>query len=348
VHDAWAPLALELLRSCARGMRLPPALVEHLRGPAGREHLPALQRRAIDSLVYIGCGLDVPQQRVYDRVWQQQRALLEALVGELTSRGVDALVIKGAEYLARSYRTHALGFMADIDILVPRGAIGVAKQVLYGMGFRQATVDKAKLALVDFDVAVVARTELDHHELAFFSRLDPIALDADEHAFVRGIERQPVFAQPDGGLTWLCVDVHHGVSIDVPSEPLFARAVPSALGVGRALSPADQVWVTLSRYYVEVALDGKRKLRDFAYVLPLLASPFAIDWDVVLEVSRDYGLKATLHYYLAFLQRLGAHVPKAVIDETCPDAGVQRDFGWQLTPLFGGTDPFPLEMPRDR
>jgi hypothetical protein len=101
------------------------------------------------------------------------------------------------------------------------------------------------------------------------------------------------------------------------------------------------VWITLTRYYNEVALLGKRYLRDFAYIIPILKNE-AIDWDVVLSANRSYELHAPLFYYLNFLRSLGACVPEAVLAETSPLRSERlRDFGWQLGKLFDVLEPSP-------
>jgi hypothetical protein len=340
----WADAALRLLRSCLHGLTLSPDDHELVRA-RGLPHLTILRKRRIDSLLYLSCRIDTPAQQAYDRVWRAQRELLLAVVGELERRGVPTVIFKGAQFLERWYGGHSLGFLADVDLLVPRDAIGIAKQVLYQMDLRQAAIQPDTLDVVDLDVNVIAATEIDHYELAPFRRLQPIDLPGELLPFVREWQRHPLWLKNERPVLLQKVDVHHRVSEDVQSEALFARAVPSAFGVGLTLTPADQLWITLSRYYNEVVTFGKRYLRDFAYVLPMLAAPDVVDWEIVLAANREYQLRPTLYYYLAFLQRLGAPVPDRVLEALLPNPGVERDWGWQLAGLFSTIDPFPLGLP---
>jgi hypothetical protein len=115
------------------------------------------------------------------------------------------------------------------------------------------------------------------------------------------------------------------------------------LGQGLSFSDSNQLWLLTSRYYTEVAVHGKSSLRDFAYILPLIACG-DLDWDVVLSTARKYGLRSSLYYYLYFMSFLteGA-VPKSVLAELSPDRGNRRhDWGWQLGKLFDLVEAFPL------
>jgi hypothetical protein len=147
----------------------------------------------------------------------------------------------------------------------------------------------------------------------------------------------------NGALTVIVeIDIHHNVATDTDPKPLLDRAVRSQCLSGFTLSAADHLWLNCSRYYNEVALFGKRTLRPIAYTAPLLNE--VIDWDIVMSTARDLDLSASLYYPLRILEMLTqVPVPTDVLSSVNPRyLGAERDFGWQLGPLFGFIEEFPL------
>jgi hypothetical protein len=340
-------LELSLLRWCFRGLEIPGEAASRLAEEAAG-HTEALRRHKIDSLLYIGCSLDAPAQRVYDKVWKCQREALLTLIGLLLERGISPIVFKGGEFLAASFDPHAVGLNNDVDLLVHAHELGAAKQALYTMGYSQSLFDPELGKLVDRDVQEVGSFESRAYELAPFNRAEEeVELEADELEFARAWQSHPLWVVGDRAVVVTTFDVHHGVAYDVGGEEFFPRAVTSALGVGRAMSAADQLWFTTSRFYNEVAVNDKNTLRDFAYIASLLRDA-EIDWDIVLGATDKYDLRPSLYYYLAFLNMLGGVVPEGVLRELLPSKGSRhRDWGWQLSKLFSLIDPFPLPLQVD-
>lgn len=95
--------------------------------------------------------------------------------------------------------------------------------------------------------------------------------------------------------------------------------------------------------YTEVALHGRRSLRDFAYMAPWIASG-TIDWEVAISATHQYELRPALYNYLWLLDELSGHsIHTEASDELVPLKGSrQRDWGRQLDSLFDTVDPFPL------
>ena len=340
----WARIAFWLLAGCFNNLKSSDLLSQQL-DAVNSKHIDVLAGRKIDSLLYLGYSLKSPIQNVYDTVWGIQNKWLNILVNRLIESSVSPIIFKGGELLNAYYRSRALGCLADLDILVDRKDLGVAKQCLYSMGFRQSTLDRGSETLVDLDILDIARIESTHYELAPFSKFEEIELEEEE--FKCAQKNQPYPLQIIDGKCFVIVqfDIHHRVASDIESDGFFKRAIPSALGCGLTMSPADQIWFMTSRYYNEVAIHGKRSLRDFAYLAPII-SRSDISWDIVLSAARIYELRPSLYYYLSFLDKLAGNIiPSEVFDELLPSKGIRsRDWGWQLSKLFDEIDPFPLEL----
>jgi hypothetical protein len=300
-------------------------------------HLAALQAREIDGLLHLALRKEHPLQAACDRLFAVQRAALCEVAEELARRRVEPVVLYDAEAIARFFDGRGVGVLPELELLVPRTAAGAVKQSLHRLAFRQARLDGETAALVELDVAELATAELPGIALAPFRRRERIAIAAGEPL--------PPGAAigPDGGSAVMTtIRVSFQVGADIPSEPLQARARPSAIAA-LALSPTDQLWIALSRHYRETALGARRSLRALALAMPLVSPATALDWEVVVRAGRDHALRASLFYPLAFLARLGGRVPDEVLAELRPGAG-DCDLGWQLGPLFGVTDPFPLTL----
>ncbi|MEV0633530.1 nucleotidyltransferase family protein [Streptomyces sp. NPDC050619] len=332
-----AHAAFQLLRWCAdRGHD--PGI-----GPSGDGVRPFLRSRNIDSLLALSSGTDDAWQTAYDTVWQHQLSALHQVVDALTGTGVRTLTFKGGELLPRHFPGHSLGLMGDGDILVPRDRIETVKSVLYGLGFRHAVFDAAQGTVRDRDLCDVAETELRHYELASFVKTvevtDPVVLEA-----ARAHHAHPLYALPDRAVILTAIDVHHNVALDADPGPLFDRAVPSCLGVGETLSPADHVWLNLSRYYNEVAIHGACSLRPFAYTIPEIAAG-DVAWDVVEQVARELALGPTLSYFLRFCDQVApGRIPPGTLAAVHQSAGSRvRDWGWQLAKLFDFQEAFPAD-----
>lgn len=343
--DAWVEPALRLLLSAADGGSAPARAGSS--APTGHDQLEALRTRRIDSLAYLTGRPDAAWQRLYDKVWETQSQALFEVSTALSEEGVEPLLFKGAELVPRFFRGHAIGLMRDLDFLVARDQLARAKRTLFTLGFRQARFDPETGELTEHDPIEVAEVESNHYELVAFvqPRTRP-DLDADEKQLAAQVAAPPLWVH-DGRVTVVVeIDLHHQVAVDIPSKGFFSRSIPSAHGFGLAMSDTDHLWVIASRYYVEVAQHGKRKLRDLAYLAPLLAR-CEIDWDLVLTVCEEYKLHSSLYYHLAFLDALlGGVVPEAYLAKLEPRGDRRlRDWGWQLAPLFDFIDPMPLRWP---
>jgi Uncharacterised nucleotidyltransferase len=336
-----ARLVFELLRWCA--YRPQPGPAECQQFLEGFEQLQFLRSREIDSLLYLASGTPTVAQRVYDAVLQRQIENLQCVVSKLEKAGMPVVIFKSGELLPAAFAPHAVGMSADVDILVPRTAIPEARRILFGMGFQQAEVRTDTGQLVDYDIAILAKVDLTHYEVGAFRSLAELNFSEEEMEFVKQLEGQPVFVLNNKATMVLEIDLHHGISKEINSEPLFARNVPSCHGVGRTFSPADHVWFNLTRLYTEVGQHGKQSFRPIAYTLPIITSG-KVDWDVVSRMAVELSLGASLYYYLQLADWLAPnHVPSEVLYSLHPARSNRlRDWGWQLSRLMGTVDPFPF------
>lgn len=343
----WAELALDLLAWAYCQAPLTQEERDALVSRRG-DSLPRLATRKIDSLYYLAAREHSPAQRLYAKIWKQQRNACFFILQRLQKSEVPAILFKGAEFISAWYNSEPLGLMYDIDILLPRRFLGIAKQILYAEGYRQLWFDETRGELIDRDVRAVARIESTHYELAPFTLLCDLVVDAEELEAAKQAP-EPVWVVGERCRVRIEFDIHHGVASDLPAEPFFKRAVPSATGLALTMCPTDQLWLTLTRLYVEVAIHGKSALRDFAYLLPMLKGA-EIDWELFCALAREHRLRSSLFYYLHFLDHL-THgvVPRFVLERLNPMPGTRlKDWGWQLGKLLDILDPYPLDGYRFR
>jgi len=327
---------LQLLgRLAGRGLDGPPEPA-----PPGSAGFAWLLRRRIDALLDGN-----PLQSLYNRLWQAQRAALVEALTALEQAGVEAIVFKGAEFHTRYFDGRALGGMTDVDVLVRRGRAEAARRTLFELGYRHGFQDPEAGGARWWSEAEVWRQEAGHYELAQLLRVQPVEVSAEEAALVAGNGvHLPAWPEAGGDGAWsigVGIDVHEAVAANVGGERFFAGAAPGTCGAGLSMGAGDLLWLTVSRWYSELAL-GKRSLREVAYVLPLLAgSP---DWEPVLRAAADHRLGAALYYPLAFVRRaFGADVPDEVLRVADPRrTSRRRDWGWQLGPLLDVIEPPPV------
>ena len=302
-----------------------------------------LAQRKIDSLLYLGDRNPRPRQRLYDLVWARQRDAAEQIARALSTSSIPVIIFKGADIVSRYFGTHAIGFLDDIDILVPKECLDEVAETLKSLGYCKSIIKRGPL-LVDWKDDELDQVESGHYELAPFWKMEEVQLDSELIGALT--RRTPLWMSSNGSwFVGLNIDLHHGVATNVPGTPFFERSRPSVFPDAAAMNASDLLWLTVSRYYTEVALNGKRSLRDFSYVLSLLSRE-EIDWDVVLRAQSMYSLGAALHYYLAFAERIfPGVVPCDVLDSTNPRVDSSRfDWGWQLEQLFSVGAPFPLDQ----
>lgn len=337
-HASWQEHALRLLRISNAPNAIPPTAVET--DGCTPACLEKLLDRKIDSLYYGAVSPGSPVQRLYDAIWSAQERVCASVLADLAAAGTMPLVFKGGDFQKR-YWPFAVSASADIDILLPRTHLGVARASLYSNGYRQAKFDRKQGRLIDGDVVEIGEVEAGHYELFPFCRLEPIVLAPDEREAADG-RNLPLFIDARDAFLIVEIDVHHRVSVDLESEPLIERSRSSPYGHGLSMSAEDHLWFTTSRLYTETAIHGKRSLRDFAFLLSLLANE-TIDWDALLAIAREYELHAALYYYFHFLAFLGGPIPAGVLEQLSPRHSRRlRDWGWQLSVLFDWVDPAPF------
>jgi hypothetical protein len=213
-----------------------------------------------------------------------------------------------------------------------------------GLGYGQSYYDSESKSLVVANTIDITRAEEFHYELYPFRRLEPILLDELERSWLLKLGHGPVRIDHAGrAFIIIEVDIHHGVAVDIDSALLWSRAVDSMIGEALTFSDCDHLWLITARYYHEVALHGKRSLRDFAYIAALLKTE-NIDWDQLLITASELEIRPALFYYLSFAEKLleSPVLPPEALSSLDPRAGSRlRDWGWQLAVLFDEIEPCP-------
>ena len=342
----WQASAVELLKWSADIGQPPSATAMSVLANVQASDLDRLSKKRLDGLYYLALDDSGPRMRVYDKIWAAQSAVLIEILDHLAAADIEVLVVKGSEVLRRCFMDRPPSILFDVDLMVRRVDIERVKVALHGAGLMQSLVDPKTGVISARDVGDIARMELEHYELAPFKAVRTLELSDDELAVAREIDEHPIFVTDKGVIVVVEVDVHHQLAADIEADGFLDRSVASVYEGAKTLSPADYVWFTTSRYYVEVALHQKRSLRDFAYLNAVLSQVEPIDWDVVLKASSEFGLYSGLYYYFAFLNVLsGGRIPAKVVAEVRPDKGLRnKDFGWQLGALFDFVEELPGEL----
>lgn len=335
----WAQIAMALLKAHGRETAPDTAILAGI-GEEDGCVLSMLRIKRIDSLYYHArpCPMVSPQQTLYDKIWAVQERALAAAIRAIEAAGLPVLVFKGAEMLAlyAPCRTRAVSLMSDLDLLVPRRDLAKITRLLNDDGYVQGVVDPERGTIAEAHADQHRFYENHHYELHPFVRLDPIDLSSQEVEVIARLPRRTQLVGREG--KWHLIvklDVHHNVSLDMEVEQFFRRAIPSHLGYGLTLGPADHLWVMVSRYYMEVAIHRKYRLRDLVFFMTMLRR-LAIDWDLVVERCRHYRLYPSLFYMLSFLDQLsGTVIPTGVLAEMSPRKDDrEHDWGWQIGALF--------------
>lgn len=340
IENNWADIAIELLGNIGNQ---DPKISSISKFDDGRQFLSELRSRKIDGL-YLLCKQNNSEWlSIYNKVWAIQKTALNDTCKELELLGLCPLVIKGAEHIDALFQGKPISLIFDVDILIPYSEIELTKVALHSIGYRQSVFDDENNQYIDRDLKTIAKMELDHYELAPFSKAIPFDLSVAERELIGESNFYPIRFIDDIPVVIIDIDIHHKVAYDVESEILFSRACKSKTGVGGTLSPEDHLWITCSRYYTEVAQHGKRSLRDLAYITAMLQIE-NFDWDYVLTVAKEYDIYASLYYLLSFIKSINprANIPDNILQQLAPTNGKRmRDWGWQLGVLFDRVEPCP-------
>lgn len=336
---SWQAVAIELIRR--RAGAAPTMSTERLRR-AGAPHESELFRRYVDSHYFLTCGIDHPRQRLYQALWNVQLEETRAVVGELVALNVPTVIFKGLEVGARYDRNQGVGVRSDVDLLLPLGALWKLRKVLYGRGYVHGKYQVSTRTWIDHDPHSMIQHETTAYELMPFVKAVPVA-GLDDAALAEARHFPNLFCvHDDVVLVFACFDVHHNILFKLDVAPFFERSVPSRIGVGRALSPADHLWFSIHRYYYEVATGDVYGPRVLASIAPMVCDP-EIDWDLVVRDAIAQRATSPCLYWLSFFRKLGAAaVPDRVLAALRSQRGkCQRDWGWQLARLFELDEQFP-------
>ncbi len=233
----------------------------------------------------------------------------------------------------------------DVDLLIDLSDVWSAKTTLYGLGYVHGVYQPGTRSWVHIDHFKAARHEASAYELVPFIKAFPI--DGCDAEMLEEMKRYPNWfcIHDDCVLAFVRFDVHHNILFKLDVAPFVQRSIDSALGIGRALSPADHLWFAIHRYYYEVGIGALTSPRVLALIAPMTNDP-AVDWDVLVHNANALNASAPCFYWLTFFSQLGATaIPERVLDQLRATLGrSERNWGWQIGRLFDLEEPFPAAL----
>ena len=270
----WSSAQWSLQLRLARRTRLLGRLAHALHAQGLVDRLPALPRRHLLSELRASHWRTTALRWGLDRVG---RVLADA--------AYPRVLLKGAAYQGQGLPIAGGRLPSDIDILVPRAALGDALGRLGAAGWTEP--------------------DLDEHDRRYY------------HEWSHEV---PPLRHPSVRME---LDLHHNIQPPLSRHPvdaglLLARLQPSLWPGWQVLHPLDQILHCASHLFHDGDLhDRLRDLVDLDGMLRCFVVPQA-DWPALLDRARQLGLAESLALGLLLCARwLATPVPPPVLDQAC-------------------------------
>ena len=329
-------IAGELLRVWQVAPAVVPAFVDWI-------HPEHRARPAVALLQARACAVAAFAELQRDRIRECARAFEAA--------GLPYALIKSAALRFQIYDDPALRCGEDFDLAVARRDLGLARDVLEHLGYQPAQWSERDQRYQRADLELRALVEAQHHELGFLirrERVHGLAPEVRDAVFEQLALRPWLWHLTSRGelATYLMVDVHHGLALDIPADDLIARRCAVDLDGTPMWVPAP-AWSTFLSIYklywegVHHYREGLYHYADLARLVPRLTASDVIELAHILET---YNLRAAAYFVLRRLSPMfGVTVAPAVdaLIDACalPDVQIgshdQNDYGDVWPKLWG-------------
>lgn len=285
--------------------------------------LPSYAERLLEWFgpeAYIGLYPIAARAEAFRIFFRIQDQVLSEVVRTLTRAGLDYCLLKGTASRLNLYASADLRGGIDIDIAIPVDAGHEGRRLARSLGFVQSAWDERARTFVTATAEQRAWIDANHYELGFLIRRHAVeGLTEGEAIAIRQqmhLQPNPWHEIPDGGLgVWINLDLHTGLSHDIPAEPLMAssRAHQHRDFDVRIPSPAWQLFHTVYKLYWEGVFSygkGIYQYADLCRLAPRLTSADVAEFKSLIERWR---LEAAARYVLMRLQTdFRVHLPDAL------------------------------------
>jgi hypothetical protein len=277
-----ASLAAPLAALVRGGVSPAAGAVVELGDDAWERLLAVARRHEVSPLVSAGLAsaAAAPPKPVRDALRQDARLSeirvargleqLERAVAALNAAGAEPLLLKGALFAVRNYRSPGLRPFSDLDLLVPRAERERAAEALLGLGYARYR---------DRNQREVGWWDENHHHWGF---------------------------APESGLRvelhWDLAPPTSGVRLDAAALWARSERLDCPGGRGRALALEDEL-VHLAVHAAKHQL--RVPLRQYADLAALLATSPPPDWEAVRRRAAEAGAGIDLAAYLGVAAGLG-------------------------------------------
>ena len=262
--------------------------------PALRKHADAQALR--DRMVSV---------RTFAKV---QLQVCDRFVRALHAAGVPYVLLKGSAVRYTAYEDPTSRCGKDIDLVTTRPFLARAEQVALAIGFIPSQWNAAEKRFHRADLARRAEVEAEHYELGFLVRrqtVDGISAE-DEAAIRRDMPTHYLWHETDDGrlACYVSTDIHHALSLDLPSEPVLETAVSIDTPSGR-VTVAAPAWYALHvifTLYWEGVHTYNKGLYQFTDLLLHVRRMSPADIERLLLLMADLRLEVAGYYVLRRLE----------------------------------------------
>lgn len=298
----------------------------------------------------LGLGSTLPPHvAAYLTTWSRLAALraqvlqaeLAAIVGIFERYGLPYFVLKGSAIAPLYYPDPFIRHMLDIDIMIRQDDFPIARDLLFGHGYRHGVWLPDNNEMVEVRDPVVDLVT--HHEFPALQRQVSVANRLGTGDVPEPWKRKhlKLAISPSTISFVVFVDLHFNLAVgldvddvwhDVGRKPILGSSVP-------VQSPTDMVWFLAARLYNETFQHNAKKLVMLGDLFSILRTEREdIDWSRVLSVCAKYSLGPAVFYVLAHLENLThVGVPQWVLSRLAPDIGglgEGNDWGDLMPKLF--------------
>lgn len=229
---------------------------------------------------------------------------------ELDRRSIDWTLLKSsaARFLVYDYPSERSG--RDIDLAVARHKIEEARVAIQSLGFQPAQWDPAVGRFRPANRLLHVLVEQHHHELGFHVLpLNVIGLKPAVETAIRSqlsLQPNPWFLNPSNGQLgcYVIVDVHHGLSVDLPAEEVLSTSqeLMAECGPVRVPNLASLLFHILFKLYWEGVHNYQIGAFQFADVCRLVPRLSGKDWTKLRQLLAAAQLEAAGYYVLRRLE----------------------------------------------